>query len=278
MPAFTSRSRVLFTTYRPYLLSMGFSAILPVRALSHAPKPNEATCTRYLWRNPSPAASRESPYPVVFLRATGLGVGEDVGEWADWSGMFAEKGYTSIEIDITPPSTPTRSTLPGASPSSDSPDAGPASPLPTMVTALSSQIRLMAIPFPPLLIARGQSSLLAQAYLEDHPASGLVIVDPLPDADPRDDAAKAASGGWAWPVFKYEPHFPLLVVGTHEGLAKASTENRLVREHSGVDPNPGKWFGGRGRGKGVELAVRDEGELGEQARVEVERWMDRAGF
>jgi len=23
--------------------------------------------------------------------------------WADWSGMFAEKGYTGIEIDITAP-------------------------------------------------------------------------------------------------------------------------------------------------------------------------------
>ncbi|WVQ76581.1 hypothetical protein IAR50_006253 [Cryptococcus sp. DSM 104548] len=256
------------------LLSLSFSTIPSLRmsfsATSLQPQ-KDAHCSRYLFRQPSPAASRESPWPVVFLRAKGLG--EEPGEWADWSGMFAEKGYTAIEIDITAP-TP----LPESE-----------SPFGQMSNSLSSQIRLSAIPFPPIIIARGLSTLLAQTFISDFPASGLVLVDPVPDDDPRptgfgttlDGSSKGLA--WAWPKFTFEPHFPILLISSQPQLNKLSISNRLLRTHAGVDPNSKSWLGrmGSGGGKGVEVVAADGlegGELGEGARVEVERWMDRCGF
>nr|XP_031858566.1 uncharacterized protein CI109_005946 [Kwoniella shandongensis]KAA5525638.1 hypothetical protein CI109_005946 [Kwoniella shandongensis] len=214
--------------------------------------------------------------------------------------MLAEKGYTSIEIDITAPASSSSETAPleitqlsssSSTPTFPDPDRASASsseaevisPFPSMVTALNSQIRLMAIPFPPIIIARGGSTLLAQAYIEDHPASGLVLLDPTADDDPRSSSASNTSEKgqtWKWPVFKYEPHFPLLILSSQEKMTKLSVENRLVREFAGEDPNKSGWtLGRRGRGKGVELAVVDESrELSDKGRIEVERWMDRCGF
>ncbi|KIR96208.1 hypothetical protein L804_06545 [Cryptococcus deuterogattii 2001/935-1] len=284
MPTFHTRARHILTNYHPLLLSFGFTAVLPLRSLAlfstTAGKAAEAKCTRYLYRKPGPMAMRESPWPVIFLRAKGLGV-EEEGEWADWSGMFAERGYTSIEIDITAPS-------PQSLPSGES-------PFQQMTTALSSQVRLSAIPFPPIIFARGISTLLAQAFIEDFPASGLVLVDPLPDEDPRavgqggekenggglaDWAVGGNKGGWEWPKFKYEPHFPILLITSQTRMTALSTSNRLVRDHVRENPNRHGWLGGRS-GKGLELVVTDglkNGGLSEGSRLEVERWMDRSGF
>ncbi|WRT66811.1 uncharacterized protein IL334_003774 [Kwoniella shivajii] len=263
MPLLISRARHVLQPLKPLALSVGFSFVVPVRLYS-TPQPGHASCTRRLIRQPSPAASRESPYPVVFLRAKGLGM-EEEGEWVEWSSMFAEKGYTSVEIDINSPSSPSTTT------SFSSPEET-VSPFKPMITVLSSEIRLLSIPFPPILIASGSSTLLAQAYIEDNPSSGLILINPSPDEDPR---AKASD--WKWPVFKYEPHFPILVLSDHEGLNKLSVTNRLVRE-SGQEPSTGKgWFR---RQKGVEMGVVDDlsGGLNERGRIEVERWMDRQGF
>ncbi|EAL22376.1 hypothetical protein CNBB5490 [Cryptococcus deneoformans B-3501A] len=261
MPTFHTRARHMLTSYRPLLLSFGFTAVLPLRSLAlfstTAGKATEAKCTRYLYRKPGPMATRESPWPVVFLRAKGLDV-EEEGEWADWSGMFAERGYTSIEIDITAPP-------PQSLPSDES-------PFRQMTTALSSQ-----------------------AFIEDFPASGLVLVDPLPDEDPRsagqggkkgnggglaDWAVGDKKGGWEWPKFRYEPHFPILLITSQTRMTALSTSNRLVRDHVGENPNRHGWLGGRS-GKGVEVVVTDgleNGGLSEGARLEVEKWMDRSGF
>ncbi|KAK8870046.1 hypothetical protein IAR55_000616 [Kwoniella newhampshirensis] len=311
MPTLLSHTRYILTAFRPLTISMGLSFVLPLRQVSTTATPKgEARCSRYLYRKPWEGARWESPYPVVFLRVKGLGLQEE-GEWSDWSGMLAEKGYTSIEIDITsglssssssssPSSEPQALEISSSSPSSpkstfpdpDPQPDNPPSPFPSMVTALNSQIRLMAIPFPPIIVARGGSTLLAQAYVEDHPASGLVLLDPLPDRDPRDgsgfsvaDRKKEEEEGskcWKWPVFTYEPHFPLLVLSSQDKMIKASVDNRLIREFTGENPNKSGWtLGRRGRGKGVELAIVDEGDNGgltDKGRIEVERWMDRCGF
>lgn len=192
-----------------------------------------STCTRYLWRHPSPAATRESPFPLVFIRAreTPTSVNRGEGEeatWADWSGMFAEKGYTGIEIDITspPPSDSTTTTT---------------SVLDSMTTMLASQIRLMAIPFAPIIISSGRAStMLSQNYISSHPASGLVLVNP-------DQGEEAET------MFDYEATFPILVVndkGTHGGRLGRAAEQGV----------------GRG-GKGVEVEQSVDGERGERTRV-----------
>lgn len=148
--------------------------------------------------------------------------------------------------------------------------------LDSMTTMLASQIRLMAIPFAPIIIASGSSSTaLTQNYISSHPASGIVLVNP----DQGDEAEQ---------MFDYEPAFPILVVtadGQHGGrLGQAAAK--------GV---------GRG-GKGVEVERDVDGDRGEKTRVVseplqliyrtrenestiltgitqvVERWMDRCGF
>jgi hypothetical protein len=141
--------------------------------------------------------------------------------------MFAEKGYTGIEIDITAPST--------------SSSEETKSVLDSMTTMLASQIRLMAIPFAPIIISSGPAStMLTQNYISSHPASGLVLVNPL-------------EGEEAEGMFNYEPNFPLLVV--NEG---GKSQGRLgVAAEKGV---------GRG-GKGVEIESVVDGERGEKTRV-----------
>jgi hypothetical protein len=165
---------------RPLAVSFLGLSLPSSRPSSSAAAASASTCTRYLWRQPSPAAPRESPFPLVFVRARGIpsatlsafsnGAGEEEPIWADWSGMFAEKGYTGIEIDIQAPSSTSET-------SQDSPTLQ--STLDSMTTMLASQIRLMAIPFSPIIISSGPAStLLTQNYISSHGASGLVLVNP----------------------------------------------------------------------------------------------------
>ncbi len=254
MPPF---SRPLFNHLRhPTTLSiLGFSSFNPSRSLSTSIPCSSASCTRYLIRQPSPAAIRECPIPLIFIRALGLTRSSERDEeaWTEWSSMFAEKGYTAVEIDITAPPSP--ESTPSPSPSSSS--SGP-SPFTPMMSLLCSQIRLLAMPFPPILVASGQSCLLTQTYIGDNPASGLVMLDPPPDSDPREVNEKQEQG-WEWPKFNYEPRFPILVV---------SEEGRMgdLREGSRVG---GAGDGGVGRGgKAVSVEVVRDGEgRGEGTRV-----------
>lgn len=220
------------------------------RPASSAASATASTCTRFLWRQPSPAAPRESPFPLVFVRARNVpGDTTDETKWADWSGMFAEKGYTGIEIDITAPSGETSSSSSSGSDFS----SGVSTPgkvgtneefksvLDSMTTMLASQIRLMAIPFAPIIISSGPSSTaLTQNYISSHPASGLVLVNP-------------SEGEREESMFNYEPSFPILVIndrGEHGGrLGQAAI--------AGV---------GRG-GKGVDVERIVDGERGEKTRV-----------
>jgi hypothetical protein len=216
---------------RPLAISF-FGLSLPSTRQSSSS--SASTCTRYLWRQPSPAATRESPFPLVFVRARGVPSASPAGEvpeetWGDWSGMFAEKGYTGIEIDIQAP-TPAESV-----------EETTKSVLDSMTTMLASQIRLMAIPFAPIIISSGPSStMLTQNYISSHPASGLVIVNP-----PEGEQADA--------MFDYEPSFPILVVN-----GEGSSKGRL-----GKAAEQGT---GRG-GKGVEIERIVDGERGEKTRV-----------
>ncbi|RXK36038.1 hypothetical protein M231_06686 [Tremella mesenterica] len=102
-------------------------------------------------------------------------------DWEGWSSMFSETGYTSIEIDISlQSSNPVNpSNHPNPSDSSDglwvksSRDI-----LNEMSTLLSTEIRLLGIPFPPILISMGKSTVLSQSYVGDYPVQGMVLVDP----------------------------------------------------------------------------------------------------
>lgn len=64
------------------------------------------SCSKRLVRPASPYAARESPTPLIFLQTPGVDWKEAARrpqgqeDWRDWAAMFAEKGYTSVEIDV----------------------------------------------------------------------------------------------------------------------------------------------------------------------------------
>lgn len=138
------------------------------------------------------------------------------------------------------------------------------SDLDAAAATLNQEIRLLAIPFAPVIIASGSSCLVAQTYIESYPASGLVLIDPPPDSDPR----AAGDKDFAWPKFSYEPRFPILIVARQGEEAKVVNETRVgSASKDGV---------GRG-GKGVEVVEEVDG-YGDKTRNEVERWLDRCGY
>jgi hypothetical protein len=159
--------------------------------------------------------------------------------------MFAEKGYTALQVDITlPPKSG------GKSGSEENREGlGEGSVLKAMTSLLASQIRLLAIPFPPIIIASGASCLITQSYVEDHPGSGLVLVSPPPDEDPSPE--KEMERGWKWPVFAYEGTFPILLL--------AGDGDSRVRRMAGEGV-------GRG-GRGVRVEELRDGVGGEESRL-----------
>lgn len=210
------------------------------RQASTAP---QASTSHFLIRRPSPAATRESPYPVVFIRTPDLSSSprdtEENESWKSWSGMFAEKGFTTVEIDVVPPSY------------SKTPFAG-------MVGVLATQIRTLAIPFPPIIVASGTACLLCQKYIEDWGASGIVLINPPPDEDPRGGSLGEQGKEWEWPALSYEPQFPILVMAEDGQLGGMAKTSRIVRAaENGI---------GRG-GKGVSVESLVDGERGEKSRV-----------
>ncbi|KAL7422089.1 hypothetical protein Q5752_002732 [Cryptotrichosporon argae] len=203
--------------------------------------------SKWLVRPPSSFAPRESPTPLILVRAPALSLAgaADESDFSSWAGMFAEKGYMTVEADL----------------SVDAPDAA----VPALVNSLASQVRLLAIPFPPVLIASGLGCLVTQAYVSDHPASGIVLISPPPDEDARPAGAQQE---WAWPRLTYEPKFPILVLGDKGDMSRLeSSRVGSVAKH-GV---------GRG-GKGVTLEELADGPRGEKTRINIERWLDRSGF
>jgi len=207
----------------------------------------QASTSHFLIRRPSPAATRESPYPIVFLRTPDLSTSaretDENESWESWSGMFAEKGFTTVEIDVVPP------------PYSKTPFAG-------MVGVLATQIRTLAIPFPPIIVASGNACLLCQQYIETWGASGIVLINPPPDEDPRAGSLGDQGKEWEWPALSYEPGFPILVMAEEGRLADMAKSHRIVRAaEKGV---------GRG-GKGVSVEALVDGERGEKSRVVSER-------
>lgn len=215
-----------------------------------------ARVTRALPRPAFSGAARECPTPVILVRAHGLGAlygpaaakaaeqSEAKEDWSDWAGMFAERGYTTLEVDVAAPESALHAQGEGR-------EAATAV-LGEMSKLLASQIRLLAIPFAPIIISEGHSTWLAQAYVEDNPASGLVMIDPAPSAGDATAVKDAAA-----PRFGYEPHFPVLLVGSPAMID--GVRSSRVGEFSGQ--------GVRRGGKGVTIKDAPEGPRSETRRL-----------
>ncbi|EJU05277.1 hypothetical protein DACRYDRAFT_103770 [Dacryopinax primogenitus] len=225
-------------------------------------------------REPDPGATREVPTPLVFVSVReweGSGDGFD-----QMSALYSLRGYRSITIDIPlsspsphPPLAPPRRATPTAT-------QKPLSPFTGLTQALRASLRLTALAWPPVLLARGMGCLLAQAYVSDFPVKALVLLQPPTSvrsvADRmRDLGVKPGSPEQSREVqeaeweFTYEPRFPILVVDTPPAAEKQRKENRIVRDW-GVELLELEGLDG-GDGDGVGKVV-----------TEVERWMDGVGI
>ncbi|EAU92875.2 hypothetical protein CC1G_03662 [Coprinopsis cinerea okayama7 len=164
-------------------------------------------------RSPPSYAPREVPTPLVFVSANSLD--PDSGkEMSTLSTMLSEKGFTCFQIDLS-----ARDAT--ASTKEKSHDA--------LIQECSELVRLNAIPFPPVIIARSASCLISQKYISSYPATGLVLISPPKDDD---DLEKT---GFPTPMneFIYEPKFPIAVMDTPERVAQLKKDHRLCK-----DPHP----------------------------------------
>lgn len=87
--------------------------------------------------------------------------------------------------------------------------------------------------FPPVIIAHGFCTNVAEKYIESHPASGLVLVAPMNAEQASKIGVKelAASTSNALEGSKYEPLFPILLI-SNSNADKSIIPHRLLG-----DPN-----------------------------------------
>ncbi|KDQ12111.1 hypothetical protein BOTBODRAFT_113350 [Botryobasidium botryosum FD-172 SS1] len=211
---------------------------LALAAPANAPRARHQS-TLFLLRSPAPSAPREVPTPLVVL-SSGRWEKDSAKGMKDVASMFAERGYTTLEIDLAPPQVkPTTSQ----------------SLMKYYEDELVSHIRLAAIPFAPLLIARSAAgALIAQTYISSHPASGLILLSP-----PTSNASSSTKSLLPAHLkeFDYEPRFPLLIVDTPAAEQAQQADNRLVQE-------------------GADLKI--VGDLdGQECFTAMEKWMDEIG-
>ncbi|KDQ56226.1 hypothetical protein JAAARDRAFT_132477 [Jaapia argillacea MUCL 33604] len=193
----------------------------------------------FILRQPSNLAPREVPTPLVFLSARSWDEKSAVGMTA-FASIFAEKGYTCLEIDLSKPKD-------GVSSSE--------SMMLTWQDELRHHIRLTSIPFAPVIVARAAGALIAQTYISSNPATGLVLISPPSSnsALPRSLLPNALE------EFNYEAKFPIALVGTMEEVGMLRSSHRL-----GSDP-------------GVDLIEVDEID-GQQGFSKIEQWLDEIGI
>ena len=122
---------------------------------------------------------------------------------------------------------------------------------------MASHIRLLAIPFAPIIVARAGGTLIAQTYISSHPASALLLVSPPPS-----NAAASQLLPTPLPEFNFEPRFPCAIMCSESERAALDQESRLWKDE-GVD----------------KLMVRDPAAVVEQeGLVKIEQWLDELGF
>ena len=126
---------------------------------------------------------------------------------------------------------------------------------------LASHIRLLAIPFAPVIVARAGGTLIAQTYISSHPASALLLISPPPS-----NSALATSNSSLLPTplpeFNFEPRFPVAVMATERERQMLENESRLWQ-----DPNVDK------------MVIKDDDALtGQEGLVKIEEWLNELGY
>jgi hypothetical protein len=147
---------------------------------------------------------------------------------------------------------------------------------------LRAHIRLLAIPFAPVIVARGAGTLISQTYISSNSASGLLLIDP----PPSNEALPAECLPTPLAEFDYEPLFPIAILGSPSRLSTLRTSHRLLAPRPAEEaPAPkrnrmlGGMFGrgGRGRWEVQTLEVGEGKEDGQDALAKIEMWLDDIG-
>jgi hypothetical protein len=135
---------------------------------------------------------------------------------------------------------------------------------------LRSHIRLTAIPFAPVLVARTGGTLIAQGYIESNPAAGLIMISP-PSSNTGcpSNSSQPPLLPTPLPEFTYEPKFPLAILGTPSELENLKQTHRL-----GKEAHTGGWT--RWKRGGVDWLEVDD-TSSHDTRNKMEMWMDDVG-
>ncbi|CAE6489127.1 unnamed protein product [Rhizoctonia solani] len=200
-----------------------------------------SSSTKYMLRNPAPSAPREVPRPLVILSAEQWDANSKEG-MQGFAAMYAERGYTTLEIDLAPP------------PPGDQASKTSEALVEYLTKDLASHVRLAAIPFPPVIIARAGACIVAQSYVESNPAYALALIEP--------PISNSSCVPKLLPTlikeFTFEPHFPIAIISALNNIR----EHRIVRE-------------GEKEGWVDILEVKDV--KGSGPLIEIEKWMDSIG-
>ncbi|BGP39835.1 hypothetical protein JCM10450v2_003805 [Rhodotorula kratochvilovae] len=199
---------------------------------------------------PSSSSSRHLALPLAFVSLSGWDK-HDLAAWQPWVDRFADRGYSSLLLDIDPAKANTQATSEER--------------LAVLEQELVSLLRDPAAssPFPPLLFASSASSLLAETYVSSHPLSGLCLVSPFAAASAH--TALPSAFPTQLKEFNYEPGFPIAVVAPEGSDAG---EHRLVQEFGPLE----------GEEEDDALVRRLVGRRDEQGWEKVMEWMDQNGL
>ncbi|KAJ2918991.1 hypothetical protein MD484_g1390, partial [Candolleomyces efflorescens] len=158
----------------------------------------------------------------------------------DLSSMLNDKGFTTLETDIT---------VSGVSNSSELLEA--------YSKELRSTVTLSMTPFAPVFIARSTACLVTQKYISSYPASGIVLISP-----PTSNEDAEVGGKLPGPLqeFIYEPKFPIAILDTPDRLKELKEKNRMCRE-------PGSF---------VDVVPVERLE-GQPLFAAVDKWLDELG-
>ncbi|PPQ73223.1 hypothetical protein CVT24_010033 [Panaeolus cyanescens] len=157
-----------------------------------------------IYRSPPSSATRQVPTPLLFVSASSLDPQSSEG-MTTLSSMLAEKGFTCIQSDLEVHQTAKLDST-------------------KMIAAYESELvsamRLSTIPFPPVVIARSASCLIAESYISSNSATGMILISPPVSNQSLDGNTLPNS----MPEFDYEPYFPIANDNV-ETLSITSREN-----------------------------------------------------
>ncbi|KAF8634009.1 hypothetical protein AX15_001183 [Amanita polypyramis BW_CC] len=128
------------------------------------------------------------------------------------SSMLAEKGFTCLQVDLSPPTA--YETLPVDK------------VMAHFESGLRFAVRSAVVPFAPIVIARSAGCIIGQAYISSNPATGLFLVSPPSSTEAVSRTLLSAP----LDEFNFEARFPIAVMATHAEMDKLKKFNRLCND------------------------------------------------